>query len=128
MCSGWNTVSEMSFVSNPQSQKSHAFCDESIVLWDLQASHVPVPALFQTHPELDLGIVLAAVQAVEVGAANPRNNRGPFTHTPTPAVRPEPTRTGAPENHYLVVSHNGRFGTAFTESGLRRPTMKPPAQ
>jgi len=43
-------------------------------------------------------------------------------------VRPEPTRTGAPENHYLVVSHNGRFGTAFTESGLRRPTMKPPAQ
>jgi len=47
MCSGWNTISEMSLVSNPQSQKSHAFCDESIVLWDLKASHAPVPALFQ---------------------------------------------------------------------------------
>ena len=30
MRSGWNTISELSLVSNPQSQKSHAFFDESI--------------------------------------------------------------------------------------------------
>jgi len=35
-----------------------------------------VPALFQTHPELDLGIVLAAVQAVEVGAPSPGTIEG----------------------------------------------------
>ena len=46
MCSGRNTISEMSLESNPQSQKSHAFCNESIVLWDLKASHATVPALF----------------------------------------------------------------------------------
>jgi hypothetical protein len=44
MCSGWNTISELSLVSNPQSQKSHAFCDESIVLCYLKASHAPVPS------------------------------------------------------------------------------------
>jgi len=40
----------MSLESNPQSQRSHAFNDESIVLWDLKASHAPVPALFPNEP------------------------------------------------------------------------------
>jgi hypothetical protein len=39
MCSGWNTISMMSLVSNPQSK--------SLTHSAMKASHAPVPALIQ---------------------------------------------------------------------------------